>query len=150
MTSTRTKSALSKADYELLAEFRYALRVFLGFSERAARAHGLQPQQYQALLAIEGFPGRNWVTIGELAERLQVAHHSAVGLVDRLETLRLAKRAASDEDRRKVVVSLTRAGRTILEKLYRVHRAELQSAGPKIAALLQKASRKLPDESAGS
>lgn len=137
--------ALSKADYELLAEFRYALRVFLSFSERAARAHGLQPQQYQALLAIEGFPGRDWVTVGELAEQLQVAHHSAVGLIDRLEKLRLAKRTASEEDRRKVIVSLTRVGRTVLEKLYREHRAELHSAGPKIAALLQKASEKLPD-----
>lgn len=150
MTSRKPRTTLSKADYELLAEFRYALRVFLGFSERAARTHGLQPQQYQALLAIEGYPGRDRVTIGELAEHLQIAHHSAVGLVDRLEVLRLVKRTASDEDRRKVIVSLTRAGRTILEKLYRVHRAELQSAGPKIAALIQKASEKLPDDSARS
>ena len=56
--------SLNKADYELLAEFRYTLRTFLGFSESAAIEHGVSPQQYQALLAIEGFPGRNWVTIG--------------------------------------------------------------------------------------
>ena len=87
--------SLSKADYEALAEFRYALRKFLGFSETAAGKYGVTPQQYQALLAIEGFPGRNWVTIGELAEQMRIAHHSAVGLVDRiaegeLTTLRAA------------------------------------------------------------
>lgn len=148
MTTAKTKAALSKADYELLAEFRYALRVFLGFSERAARSHGLQPQQYQALLAIEGFPGRDWVTVGELAEQLQIAHHSAVGLVDRLEALHFVKRAPSAEDRRRVIVSLTAPGRAILRKLLRVHRAELQSAGPRMAALLLKASAKLPADAA--
>ena len=79
-------ASLSKADYEALAEFRYALRKFLGFSEAAASEHGVTPQQYQALLAIEGFPGRNWVTVGELAEQMRIAHHSAVGLVDRMQT----------------------------------------------------------------
>ena len=86
------EESLSKTDYETLAEFRYALRKFLGFSEAAASEHGVTPQQYQALLAIEGFPERNWVTIGELAEQMRVAHHSAVGLVDRMETMRLVKR----------------------------------------------------------
>lgn len=142
--SSRMKSTasakLSKSDYELLAEFRYALRVYLAFSEQSARSHGLTPQQYQALLAIEGFRGRNRVTIGELAEQLQIAHHSAVGLVDRLETIHLVQRKGSTEDRRKVVVTLTRPGRTILEKLYRVHRAELRAAGPQLAALLAQAA----------
>src|SRR5579859_1886698 len=75
---------LSKADYEALAEFRWSLRHFLGFSEAAARAAGITPQQHQALLAIKGFPGRDKVSVGELAERLQIEHHSAVGLADRL------------------------------------------------------------------
>ena len=82
---------LTKADYELLAAFRYALRKFLGFSENAAIANGVSPQQYQTLLAIEGFPGRNWVTIGELAEQIRIAHHSAVGMVDRMEGLGLKR-----------------------------------------------------------
>lgn len=150
MSTTPPRKGLTKADYEVLAEFRYALRVFLAFSERAARAHGLQPQQYQALLAIEGFPGRNRVSIGELAEQLQIAHHSAVGLVDRLQTLRLVRREASEDDGRKVIVSLTRSGRTVLDKLYRVHRAELGTTGPRIAALLQKAARRLPGDSAAA
>lgn len=139
---------LTKADYELLAEFRYALRKFLGFSEQAASTHGVSPQQYQALLAIEGFPGRNWVTIGELAEQMRIAHHSAVGLVDRMETLRLVKRSPSAEDRRRVHVSLTAKGLKLLEKLYRVHRAELRSCGPQLVELIQKAATRIPARSA--
>jgi DNA-binding MarR family transcriptional regulator len=147
--STRPRSAtLSKSDYELLAEFRRTLRVYFGFSEQAARAHGLKPQQYQALLAIEGFPGRNWVTVGELAAQLQIAHHSAVGLVDRLEAIKLVKRAPSREDRRKVTVTLTRAGRAVLEKLYRVHRAELRTIAPQLSSLLRKAAQQIPGHSA--
>ena len=75
---------LSKSQYEMLAAFRYALRQFLHFSEEAAHAAGITPQQHQALLAVKGFRGRDCVTVGELAERLQLRHHSAVGLVDRL------------------------------------------------------------------
>ena len=135
---------LSKADYEALAEFRYALRKFLGFSEASAAEHGVTPQQYQALLAIEGFPGRNWVTIGELAEQMRVAHHSAVGLVDRMEAMRLVKRAAAKGDRRRVQVTLTSRGLKLLEKLYRVHRDELRSSGSQLTALLQKAAARIP------
>jgi DNA-binding MarR family transcriptional regulator len=137
--------SLTKADYELLAAFRYALRKFLGFSEEAAIEKGISPQQYQVLLAIEGFPGRNWVTMGELAEQMRIAHHSAVGIVDRMEGLGLVKRVSSKHDRRRVQVSVTRKGRHILEKLYRIHRAELRSVGPQLAALLQKAASRAPE-----
>jgi DNA-binding MarR family transcriptional regulator len=135
---------LTKGDYEVLAEFRYALRKFLGFSEEAATQHGVTPQQYQALLAIEGFPGRDWVTIGELAEQMRIAHHSAVGLVDRMEAMKLVKRRAATEDRRRVRVSLTAKGLKLLEKLYRVHRDELRSSGPQLTASLQKAAARIP------
>lgn len=141
---SKSPPKLTKADYERLSEFRYALRVYLGFSEQAARSHGLTPQQYQALLAIEGYPGRNKVRVGELADQLQIAHHSAVGLVDRLVALGLVGRKPSSEDRRRVNVSLTRKGRVLLEKLYRVHRAELRTAGPKLVSLLQKAAKQIP------
>ena len=144
-SSNNAVERLTKADYELLAAFRYALRKFLGFSEGAAIANGVSPQQYQTLLAIEGFPGRNWVTIGELAEQMRIAHHSAVGMVDRMEGLGLLKRASSEQDRRRVQVSLTRKGHYILEKLYRIHRAELRSVGPQLAALLQKAASRAPE-----
>lgn len=139
--TAKSSAPLVKADYELLAQFRYTLRKFLGFSEAAAIDHGVTPQQYQVLLAIEGFPERNWVTIGELAERMQIAHHSAVGLVDRMETLRLVRRTASKADRRRVEVALTPRGLTVLEKLYRVHREELQTVGPRLVAVLQQAAK---------
>src|SRR5688572_2220292 len=138
------EESLSKADYETLAEFRYALRKFLGFSEAAASEHGVTPQQYQALLSIEGFPERNWVTIGELAEQMRIAHHSAVGLVDRMEAMRLVKRTTAREDRRRVRVTLTAKGRKRLEKLYLVHREELRSTGAQLAKLLQKAASYIP------
>lgn len=128
---------MTKKDYETLAAFRYELRKFLNFSERTAETHGLAVQQYLALLAIEGFPGRNFVSIGELAERLRIAPHSAVGLADRLEEVGLVKRQASTEDRRRVTIRLTRKGKTRLEKLARVHRLELQTAGPLLAGLLK-------------
>ncbi|MDF3058131.1 MAG: MarR family transcriptional regulator [Rariglobus sp.] len=137
--------SLTKEDYELLAEFRHTLRTFLGFSEAAAISHGVSAQQYQALLAIEGFPGRNWVTVGELAAQLRTAHHSAVGLVDRMEALRLVRRTRSSEDRRQVRVALTRKGLGILEKLYRAHRAELRTIGPKLITLLSKAAQEIPE-----
>ena len=136
---------LTKADYELLATFRYTLRKFLGFSEDAATKAGISTQQYQVLLAIEGFPGRNWVSMGELAKQMRIAHHSAVGMVDRMQALGLVKRVASEHDRRRVQVSVTRKGRSILEKLYRIHRAELRSVGPQLTALLQKAASRSPE-----
>ena len=137
---------LTKKDYELLAEFRYTLRKFLGFSEAAAISHKVSAQQYQALLGIEGFPERNWVTIGELAEQLRIAHHSAVGLVDRMEALGLVSRSKSTEDGRRVQVALTPKGQGVLAKLYRAHRQELKTIGPKLIELLQKASVELPDD----
>ena len=140
----QSSKGLAKNDYELLAEFRYTLRKFLGFSEAMAVQHGVMAQQYQALLAIEGFSGRNWVTVGELAEQLRTTHHSAVGLLDRMEVLRLVSREKSTEDRRRVNVSLTTKGRGLLEKLYRVHRTELKAVGPRLIGLLQKASEDVP------
>ncbi len=127
---------ISKADYETRAAFRYTLRQFLHFSEEAAEAVGLTPQQHQALLAIRGFPGRDRVTVGELAERLQVRHHSAVGLVDRLAAQGLVTRELAENDRRQVYVALTANGLSILERLSAVHRAELHRMGPQISQLL--------------
>lgn len=129
---------MTKTDYETLAAFRYELRKFLNFSERAAEEHGLAVQQYLALLAIEGFPGRDHVSVGELAERLRIAPQSAVGLVDRLESAGLVSRESAAGDRRKVDVRLTRRGRAKLEKLASVHRQELLTVAPLLTGLLAK------------
>ncbi|MFC5454032.1 MarR family winged helix-turn-helix transcriptional regulator [Prosthecobacter fluviatilis] len=128
---------ISKPQYESLASFRFALRKFLRFSEDAAGAAGLTPQQHQALLAIKGFPGRDYVTVGELAERLQIKHHSAVGLVDRLVLEKLVQRDASAEDRRCVNIRLTARGEAVLEELSALHREQLRRIGPELSTLLQ-------------
>jgi DNA-binding MarR family transcriptional regulator len=138
--------SLSKADYESLAEFRYELRRYLGFSEAAAQANGVTPQQYQGMLAIEGYPGRNWATMGELAEKMCIAHHSAVGLVDRMELLKLVRRDVVAEDKRRVRVSLTPKGLRLLEKLYRIHRAELKSREPELAKVLHQAAEGISEQ----
>ncbi len=127
---------MTKAEYEALAAFRYSLRQFLSFSESAAASAGLTPRQYQALLAIKGFPGRDSATIGELAEQLQIAHHSAVGLVDRLGAQDLISRTVSAEDRRQVYVTLTLRGLEILDKLANAHKDELRRLGPRLNSII--------------
>jgi DNA-binding MarR family transcriptional regulator len=127
----------SKSHYEMLAAFRYALRQFHHFSEEAAHAAGITPQQHQALLAIMGFPGRDCITVGELAERLQLRHHSAVGLIDRLVAEKLVARAPSAQDRRQVFVQLSRRGENVLERLSAAHTEQLKQMGPELILRLK-------------
>jgi DNA-binding MarR family transcriptional regulator len=128
---------VSKTEYEMLAAFRYALRQFLRFSERAARKIGLTPQQHQALLSIKGFPGRDYIAIGELAERLQIRSHSTVGLVNRLESQGLVGREPATVDRRQVYISLTPYGAEVLEQLSVAHREELRRIKSQLGLLLE-------------
>ena len=127
---------IAKSHYEVLAALRHALRRFLSFSQEAARGAGLTPQQHQALLAIKGFPGRDYVSVGELAERLQLRHHSAVGLVDRLAGRNLLRRVPSRIDRRRVEVRLTAGGEKVLERLSAVHLRELRKLAPELHHLI--------------
>jgi DNA-binding MarR family transcriptional regulator len=135
---------LSQSQYETLAAFRYALRRFLHFSEAAAHSAGIAPQQYQALLAIKGFLGAENVTVGKLAERLQLRHHSAVGLIDRLEAGKLLVRAPSGQDRRRVLIRLTPRGEKVLGSLASAHRKELTRIGPELSLLLAQLNRASP------
>ncbi len=128
---------MSEIDYAALAEWRYLLRQFLRFSEEAALGAGLKPQQHQALLAIKGSP-REALTMAGLAERLQVRHHSAVGLVDRLEAARLVARAQGPVDRRQVILTLTPLGEQKLAGLSAAHRAELQRLAPLLREALDR------------
>jgi DNA-binding MarR family transcriptional regulator len=131
-------SDLSAADYRELADFRYQIRKFLHFSEEAARVEGLEPQQHQMMLAIKALDEDGEPTIGRLAEHLFIRHHSAVGLIDRLEERRLvARERASAGDRRQVSVRLTRAGEIKLRRLSSVHRAELLTSDPGLVKSLQ-------------
>jgi DNA-binding MarR family transcriptional regulator len=133
---SRKRKPITKHDYEMLAAFRYCLRQFLRFSEDAAHRSGVTPQQHQVLLAIKGFPGRAFVTVGELAERLQLAHHSTVGLVDRLQKHKFIKRTLNAQDHRKVHVKLTAKGERVLEKLSAEHREQLRRLGPQFDSVL--------------
>ena len=132
------RHTLAKGDYQTLAEFRYLLRQFGAFSEEAAREAGLTAQQHQALLAMKGFPGREEVTIGELAGRLNLKHHSVVGLVDRLMGRGLIQRRHDPEDRRRVMVALTPKAEALLVGLTLAHRTELRRLAPLLQRLLQK------------
>jgi DNA-binding MarR family transcriptional regulator len=114
----------SDAAIRSLAEFRYALRKFLRFSEEAARSCGVTPQQHQLMLGVAGFTGRNCATISELAEFLQERNHSVIGLVKRAVDNGLVRRARDSSDRRVVIVSLTRRGEVLLGKLADLHQAE--------------------------
>jgi len=132
---------LTLSDYESLAELRYQLRCFLSFSEQAARAAGLEPRQHQLMLSLKGLPSDARPTIGELAERMQIQHHSTVELVNRLSTAGYVRRLRDGEDRREVLLALTPKGEKVLRKLSLHHRAELRSAGPALVGALRRAMR---------
>ena len=127
---------LSAADYRSLGAFRYQIRRFLHFSEEAAKAEGLEPQQHQMLLAIRALDEAVGPTIGRLAEHLMIQHHSAVGLIDRLDERKLVERVRGDEDRRQVRIRLTPGGENKLRRLSSVHREELRQAGPLLVKAL--------------
>lgn len=118
---------LSKTDFETLARFRYELRRFMRFSEEVTQRNGITPLQYLLMLQIKGFPGREWATVAELAERLQAKHHGVVALVSRCESTGWVQRKTSQSDSRCVEVRLTSAGEERLHRLARLHRDELQS-----------------------
>lgn len=138
LTISGQQRDVSQDEYETLAAFRYHLRQFLHFSEEAAQQVGLTPQQHQAMLTIKGFPGRDYVTIGELAEWLQIKHHSAVGLVNRLVTQGLVTRIAGTEDRRQVYISLTEYGLELLSKLTAAHKAEIRRIRTTLETLMDR------------
>lgn len=125
-------------NFEALADFRYAIRRYLIFSEGNARKAGLEPQQYQALLAIKGLGDLQRATIGVLAERLQIQHHSAVELMDRLEKRGLIRRHRSRSDRRQVLVELTKRGEAKLMRISLPHRDELRRAGRQLLRALER------------
>lgn len=139
---------LGKSDYEKLAAFRYTLRRFLSFSEAAARDIGLASQQYQALLAVRGFPGREAITVNELAQQLLIKHNSAVGLVNRLEAEGLVRRQSAVGDRRKVDILLTSKGTLAFERLAATHHAELARIGADLREFLEYLSHGSPREAA--
>jgi DNA-binding MarR family transcriptional regulator len=131
--STGTMTA---AEFRALAEFRYQIRIFLNGSEEAARKAALEPQQYMLMLALRGLPTSREASIQELAERMQLRHHSVVELVDRLEKRQLLRRERSRADRRQVIVHLTPRGEKILTRLAKQRISELRTAAPALVRAL--------------
>jgi DNA-binding MarR family transcriptional regulator len=122
---SKNEQSASKLRLEALSEFRFRLRSFLRFSEDAARDAGITVLQYQVLLHTQGFPGREWASVGEIAERLQAQPHGVVALVSRCEEAGLVKRKPSTVDRRLVEVHLLPKGRKVLAQLAQQHALEL-------------------------
>ena len=120
---------LTKADFEALSEFRYQIRRFERFSEDVVQAEGITPLQYLLLLHIKGFPGREFATVGELAQRLQAKPHGVVALVTRAEERGLVERRPSEVDKRRVEIHLLPEGEQVLTRLAELHRTELLSLG---------------------
>jgi DNA-binding MarR family transcriptional regulator len=133
--------SISSSEFRALAEFRYQIRQFLNAGERAARAAGLEPQQYLFLLAVRGLPAGREATIRELAERMQLRHHSAVEMVNRLEQAQLLRRERSNADRRQVILHLTPRGDKILSRLAGQRMAELRTTAPALVRALAAAMR---------
>ena len=118
-----------KRDLEELSEFRYRLRRFLHFSEKIVQTEAITPLQYVLMLHVMGFPGRDWATVGELAERLQASPHGTVALVSRCEAAGLVKRKPSEHDHRQVEVHLLAKGARCLARLAQLHKTEIQAFG---------------------
>jgi len=130
---------LDSDDYEGLANFRYLLRKFLRFSKDFLRATaGLNPEQYEALLAVKAFAAPVGLTISELSERLQVKHHSAVNIVDRLAERKLITREAGETDRRRRHLQLTVKGEKLIEELAAVHRKEIRMRSAEMIKVLER------------
>lgn len=129
---------LDLSDYQALAEFRYQIRRFLRFSERAVRAAGVEVGQYQLMLAIKGMPEEVRPRIRELANRLHIQHHSAVELINRLEAGGYVRRVRGQDDRREVLLALTPKGERVLGELAMHHHEELRSSAPGLAAALRR------------
>ncbi|HJV85968.1 MAG TPA: MarR family winged helix-turn-helix transcriptional regulator [Noviherbaspirillum sp.] len=125
MPDSAPSTLLGKPEYEALADFRYRLRRFLRFSEELTQSQGITPLQYLLLLQIKGYPGRDWATIAELAERLQAHHHGVVALTSRCEKAGLVARRPGREDKRCVEVYLLPKGEEMLQRLAYMHRDQV-------------------------
>lgn len=125
-------------DYWTLAELRYYIRRFLRARELAAREVDIEPQQYLLLLQVKGLEGREPITISALAERLQLQHHSTVGLVDRLARRGYVARRRDSRDGRGVLVELRPAGEAVLRRLALFSIQELRTEGPALVATLKR------------
>lgn len=139
MVSPRKK--LHAEDYDALAAFRYAMRKFLRFSKDLLAQSALTPEQYEAMLALKAFSSKGGLTVGRLSERLQVRHHTAISLVDRLAKRNLVMRKPGKDDRREVYVKLTRTGSALLSAVATIHRQEIRLRSREMIAALERLAK---------
>ena len=132
------RGRLREEDYQLLAAFRRTLREFLHFSEQAAVSAGVTPKQHQAMLVIRGALKGESVSVGDLAQHLQIKHQSAVGLFNRMEKAGLIDKSHDPSDKRRIFLRLTKRGDRLLERLSAAHKSELKRIGPTLDLVLKK------------
>ena len=135
---------ITSDEYRAFAELRYRIRHFVREGDVVAQVAGLEPQQYLLLLAIRGLPAGEEATIRTLADRLALKHHSAVELIDRLETRGYVRRTRGRDDRRRVLVSLLPRGERILEQVARHRIGELRSTGHALVRAIDQLLEKPP------
>lgn len=136
---TSSSRELSIAAYRSLAEFRHQIRRFVRYSEDAARASGIEPQQHQLLLAIKGLPSGTLPTVGELADRIQLRPHTTVELINRMTDRGIVQREPGVVDKREVLIRLTEEGERVLHTLSLEHQTELKKTGPELRDALDAA-----------
>jgi DNA-binding MarR family transcriptional regulator len=134
--SSKSSPEISETEYRVLSEFRYQLSAFLRRRRDAAQAAGLEPQQYELLLAIKGLAPDKQPTIKQIAEQLKLQHHSAVELVNRMAKRGLVCRNPSSHDRRAVLLSLTRPAEKVLQEIARYSLSQLQLEAPQLLKTL--------------
>ena len=128
-------------DYVALAELRYQIRRFVRFSEEVCRNTSLRPQQHQLMLTLKGLPDGTRPSVGDIARRLQIKHHSTVELIDRLAARGYVRRHRGEADKRKVLLTLARKGENVLRKLSLQHLAELRVQGPALVIALERVTK---------
>ena len=140
--TSRSTKAISRAEYQSLAEFRYQIASFLRRRRTAAQDAGIEPQQYELLLAVKGLPGGKKPTIKQIAEQLRLQHHSAVELTTRLVNRGLIRRERSTEDRRSVLLSVTKAGQKAMDEVVQYSLHELRHEAPELLKTLSRLVKK--------
>jgi DNA-binding MarR family transcriptional regulator len=136
-----SRTNLTNQDYAALVELRYQIRRFVRFSEEVSRNTGLKPQQHQLMLTLKGLPEGTRPCVGEIAQRLQIKHHSTVELIDRLVARGYVRRHRGESDKREVLLTLARKGENVLRKLSLQHLAELRVQGPALVTALERVTK---------
>lgn len=136
-----SRTNLTIQDYAALAEFRHQIRRFVRFSKEVSRNTGLKPQQHQLMLTLKGLPEGTHPRVGEIAQRLQLKHHSTVELIGRLAARGYVRRHQGEADKREVWLTLARRGESVLRKLSLQHLTELRVPGPALVAALERITK---------